>query len=93
MGKKRVHLYIEGIVQGVFYRAFTRDLALRNGLTGWVRNLPDGRVEVVFEGDEDAVAKAVTECYKGPPGARVRDIEMFEEPYRGEFGDFTIRYF
>jgi len=89
----RAHLYIEGLVQGVFYRAFVRELAVRAGLRGWVRNLPDGRVEAVFEGNQDDVENAVAACYKGPPAARVTSIDVAWEPYKGEFRDFEIRYF
>ncbi|NOZ25722.1 MAG: acylphosphatase [Nitrospirae bacterium] len=93
MKRMRAHLYIEGLVQGVFYRAFVRELAIRSGLRGWVRNLPDGRVEAVFEGGKEEIENAVKECYKGPPAARVTKIDVTWEPYRGEFRDFEIRYF
>lgn len=93
VAKCRAHLYIEGLVQGVFYRAFVRELALRTGLRGWVRNLPDGRVEAVFEGAEEDIESAVRECRKGPPAARVTNVDVTWEPYKGEFRDFEIRYF
>ena len=88
----RVHLFIEGIVQGVVYRAFAREVALKLGLRGWVRNMPDGRVEAVFEGEKDAVEKAIAECYKGPPASHVTNIDITWEPYKGEFNGFEIRY-
>jgi len=88
----RVHLYIEGLVQGVFFRAFVMELALRLGLTGWVKNRPDGRVEAVFEGKEEDVEKAITECYKGSPAAHVTRIDVTREPYRSELRVFEIRY-
>ncbi len=88
----RAHIHIEGLVQGVFFRAFVMELALRLGLTGWVRNLPDGRVEAVFEGKEEDVEKAIAECYKGPPAAHVTNVDVIREPYRGEFRVFEIRY-
>jgi acylphosphatase len=93
MALKRAHLLIEGIVQGVFYRAFTRDLAMRLGLKGWVRNLPDGRVEAVFEGDEKVIEEAIASCYKGPPAAHVTNIDVKWEEYTGEFSGFEIRYY
>ena len=93
MDKARVHLRIEGIVQGVFFRAFTREVAAGLGLTGWVRNTPDGRVEAVFEGEKPLIEKAIAECRKGPPAARVTDIDVEWEPYRGEFNGFEIRYY
>ena len=93
MSMARAHLYIEGIVQGVFYRAFTRDVATRFGLHGWVKNLPDGRVEAVFEGEKADIEKAIAECYKGPPAAHVTNIDISWEPYQGEFNGFEIRYY
>jgi acylphosphatase len=92
MSDKRAHLFIEGRVQGVFYRDFTRETAVSLGLRGWVRNLPDGRVEAVFEGDSKAVEEAVARCYTGPPAAVVRNIEVHWEEWTGEFRDFRIRY-
>jgi acylphosphatase len=90
--KRRAHLFISGRVQGVFYRANTRDEARRLGLTGWVRNLPDGRVEAVIEGEEERVKELIDWCHQGPPGAIVRGVEVRWEDYRGEFADFKIRY-
>lgn len=92
MAKKRVHVFISGKVQGVWFRAYTKEEADRLGLKGWVRNLPDGRVEAVFEGDEQAVEEMVRWCHKGSPMSRVERVEVQEEPYRGEFEDFSIRY-
>lgn len=93
MAKARAHLFISGRVQGVFYRAFTEEAARSNGLTGWTRNLPDGRVEAVFEGERDSIDQAVSACREGPPAARVDDIEVRWEDVRGEFGSFSVRYF
>lgn len=86
------HLFIEGRVQGVFYRAFTRDVAVKLGLNGWVRNLYDGRVEAVFEGEKQRIEQAVQECRRGPVGSRVSEIEISWE--KGETGPpgFEIRY-
>ncbi|HHI97894.1 MAG TPA: acylphosphatase [Thermodesulfatator atlanticus] len=92
MAKKRVHVYISGKVQGVWFRAYTKEEADRLGVKGWVRNLPDGRVEAVFEGDEKAVDAMVAWCYEGSPMARVENVEVIEEPYKGEFTDFQIKY-
>lgn len=78
---KRAHLFISGRVQGVFYRAFTKEVADSLGLNGWVRNLKDGRVEAVFEGDENLISIAIQKCKEGPPHARVDKIEtIWEEP-------------
>lgn len=79
--RTRAHVFVSGTVQGVYYRATTRDTARENGLDGWVRNLDDGRVEAVFEGPEDAVEELVDWCHTGSPAAEVRDVEVeFEEP-------------
>jgi len=92
MGKVRAHIYVSGFVQGVFFRYETRDMALELGVNGWVRNLPDGRVEAVFEGDEEKVKRMIEFCRRGPPGARVTNVEVSWEAYKGEFKGFSIRY-
>lgn len=90
--ERRARVLISGKVQGVFYRANARDEARRLGLAGWVKNLPDGRVEAVVEGEEEQVKKLIDWCHQGPPGAVVRDVEVGWEGWRGEFADFEIRY-
>jgi acylphosphatase len=70
------HVIVRGRVQGVSYRAWTEDQALRQELEGWVRNRRDGSVEAVFAGPDDAVAAAVEACHRGPPGARVELVEV-----------------
>ncbi|MEW6213647.1 MAG: acylphosphatase [Nitrospirota bacterium] len=92
MEEARAHLLIEGRVQGVFYRAFTRDLAYMLGLKGWVRNLYDGRVEAVFEGKKVLIENAIKECYNGPPGARVTNIEVKWETFIGDQEGFVVKY-
>ncbi len=87
-----MHVFISGMVQGVFFRANTQKAALSFNLTGWVRNLPDGRVEAVFEGKEGNVDAMLQWCKKGPPFARVTDIGAIPEPFSGEFQQFSIRY-
>jgi len=89
---KRAHVIITGMVQGVFFRAKTRNEAIRNHVTGWVRNLPDGRVEAIFEGKPEDVDRVVDWCRIGPSLAEVESVEAFEEPYTGAFTDFSIRY-
>jgi len=89
---KRVHLFVSGRVQGVFFRASTRDTARRLGLTGWVRNLPDGRVEGLFEGDEEALRRLIEWCRSGPAGAAPEKLELEWKDYSGGFRDFRIRY-
>ncbi len=92
MAKKRAHVFISGLVQGVFFRAETKDLAQLLGVKGWVRNLWDGRVEAVFEGEEEAVERMVSWCHRGPSGAVVENVEVIYEDYTGEYDDFRIRY-
>ncbi len=82
----RVHVWVSGRVQGVYYRASTRARARELDLAGWVRNLSDGRVEAVFEGTPDAAASAVAWCRTGPPGAAVESVETREEPAEGLTG-------
>lgn len=89
--KTHVHLRIEGRVQGVFFRASTLDQAIRLGLKGWVRNCPDGSVEVVAEGERKKIDDLVEWCRHGPPGAHVRDVLIQWEDFQGEFPDFRIR--
>jgi len=89
---KRMHVYISGRVQGVFFRASTQRTAQSLNLTGWVRNLPDGSVEALFEGEDGDVAEMLRWCRKGPPGAAVRGFDANEEPWSGEFKDFRISY-
>jgi acylphosphatase len=72
------HVVIRGRVQGVGYRAFVQDEALRLELEGWVRNRRDGSVEAVFSGPEQAVAAVLDACHRGPPGARVEAVEAEE---------------
>ncbi len=88
---KRVHIFVSGIVQGVFFRAHTQTEAVKLNLYGYVKNLPDGRVEIVAEGEEDSIKKLVVWCHKGPSFARVTKVAVIDEPYTNEFKDFQIR--
>jgi acylphosphatase len=92
MPNVRVHIWVTGRVQGVYFRYAVEEEARDRGITGWVRNLPDGRVEGVFEGDETGVQEILTYCHKGPQYARIDHVEVREEPSRGEFSGFEIRY-
>lgn len=92
MNKVRVELNIRGKVQGVFFRQSTKEMALRLGVTGWAKNLPDRSVQAVFEGDKDAVAEAIAWCHQGPPAADVTAVDIDRQEYRGEFETFRIRY-
>lgn len=90
MGVVRAHVLVKGLVQGVFYRANTQRRAERLGVDGWVRNLPDGRVEAVFEGEEEAVRELIEWCKVGPPGAVVESVTVEWERPRGEPKGFRI---
>jgi len=89
---KRIRVFISGKVHGVFFRAETCHHAKNLNLKGWVRNLRDGRVEAVFEGNEDDVNRMIEWCRKGPSIASVTGIETTEEPLSEDFTDFTVRY-
>jgi acylphosphatase len=92
MAKVRRRLIVEGYVQGVFFRASTQEKARELAVSGWARNRWDGTVEVLAEGEESRVAELQRWCHEGPPGARVTRVLVEDEPYRGEFEGFTIRY-
>lgn len=86
--KIRAHVFISGRVQSVFFRSETCKMARDLGITGWVRNLEDGRVGAVFEGKEDKVKKIVEWCKRGPLLAKVENTEISFETYKGEFESF-----
>lgn len=90
--KVRAQVLVSGRVQGVFFRSETEYEAVKRSVSGWVRNLPDGRVEAVFEGEKEAVEELVEFCRRGPRGARVSKVEVRWEEYGGEFKGFRIRY-
>jgi len=92
MVKIRFQVYISGIVQGVFFRANMRKKAIELGLRGFVRNLDDGCVYAVVEGEETSVRRLVEWCKEGPSGAMVKDVKVKSEEYRGEFQSFKIVY-
>jgi acylphosphatase len=90
-GRTRAHVFVSGTVQGVYFRATTRDTAREHGVDGWVRNLDDGRVEAVFEGAEEDVEALVAFCHEGSSAARVEDVEVSHEEPQGEDG-FRVRW-
>ena len=90
--KIRAHVFIRGKVQGVYFRQNTRIVATRYGVMGWVRNLKDGRVEAVLEGDEMDINRVIEWCYAGPPKAAVDDVDVKYEKYTGEFREFKVSY-
>ena len=90
VNETRAIILVTGRVQGVFYRSCTRDAAQQIGVTGWVRNLPDGTVEAVFEGDMDKVQKMIEWCRQGSPLSRVHKVEVLDETFTGEFDRFAV---
>lgn len=86
----RVHLIIEGRVQGVYYRASARDQAIALGLTGWVKNLPDRTVEAVVEGPRAEVERFTIWCHHGPPAAHVTTVQARHSAYTGSFDRFFV---
>ena len=87
----RAHIFVSGMVQGVFFRMETRGKALKRSVAGWVRNTSDGRVEAIFEGKKGDVEQLIDFCGLGPSGARVEKIDMHWEEYTGVFDGFKIR--
>jgi acylphosphatase len=87
----RAHVFVSGRVQGVFFRSEIGSLAGRLDVKGWVRNTADGRVEAVLEGEESNVKRLIDFCKRGPPGARVTNVNVAWETYTGEFPDFEVR--
>ena len=88
----RAHVMVSGRVQGVYYRSYVVDEAKALGITGWVANVEGGRVEAIFEGEEEAVRKMVEWCWKGSPSSRVTGVEIEWEEPMGEFSGFNVAY-
>lgn len=92
MAKQRVRLFVKGRVQGVFFRQALRVIAKKNNVSGWVRNLKDGRVEMVLEGEDVDVSHIVEWCHAGPANASVEDVVIRNEKFTEEFAKFDILY-
>lgn len=90
--KIKAHLFVSGLVQGVFFRDNTRLKAEELGVTGWVRNLSDGRVEIMAEGEKEKVEELVEWVKKGSSAARVDNLDVEWQEYVEEFASFEIRY-
>ena len=88
----RARVIFRGRVQGVFFRANTESRARDLGLKGWVKNLPDGSVESVFEGAREAIEEAIEWCKTSQPHGKVTDADIAWEDYKGEFSSFQVRY-
>ncbi len=85
-------MFVTGKVQGVFFRQALRVTAKRHGVTGWVRNLGDGRVEAVAEGGDADVGRVIEWCHAGPANARVTDVKITTEQYTGAYSGFEVLY-
>ena len=92
MIQKRIHIFIVGRVQGVFFRQSTRVMAIKNNVTGWVKNLNDGRVEIIAEGETQNIDNFVTWCKTGPANSRVDEFELLDENSTGQFKNFDVIY-
>lgn len=92
MTNKRIHALADGVVQGVGYRYFVIRSAGSLGLSGWTKNLPDGRVEVVAEGDQEDLKRLINDLQRGPYSARVEDLEVEWEEFTGNHHSFTVRF-
>ena len=90
--KIRIHAYVDGRVQGVFFRSNTRNVARDLNLTGFVKNLSDNRVEVVAEGEENKINELIEFLRQGPESAEVRNLNLKKEKYSGKFDEFEVRY-
>jgi acylphosphatase len=92
MNSKRVHLLVEGLVQGVYFRQGMMETAEQNNVLGWVRNLPDSKVEAILEGSDSNVDAVVEWARFGSAGAVVKELKIIEENHVGEFSNFEIHY-
>ncbi|HMA83935.1 MAG TPA: acylphosphatase [Candidatus Thermoplasmatota archaeon] len=92
MSKKTVHVYIRGKVQGVWFRANTKEEAEKKGVHGWVRNMSDGRVEALFEGEHKAVDAMVEWCHRGSPLSNVKNVKVQEMSTPVGCLDFKIKH-
>lgn len=88
----RAHVFIKGKVQGVYFRQNLRIVSKRHKVNGWARNLKDGRVETVLEGEEMNISEVIEWCHAGSAEAKVDDVKVEYEPYKGEFSNFTVLY-
>ena len=92
MSSQRIRIFVTGRVQGVFFRQALKIMAKKNDVFGWVKNLKDGRVESVLEGDTENVSKIIEWVHGGPANAIVEDVEIHNETFVGEFLKFDVLY-
>jgi len=90
--KSNIHVFITGRVQGVWFRASTKQKAEQLGITGWVRNTTDGRVEAIFEGEESSIKDMIEWCHHGPPHAKIEKVEKKDQNPTNGFDGFSIKY-
>ena len=88
----RAHVVVSGMVQGVFFRASAREQAAARGLTGWVKNTAEARVEAIFEGEKQLVEAMIEWCKIGPPSSSVEELKVTWEEPKSDHTAFTIRY-
>jgi len=92
MSNQRIRIIVTGKVQGVFFRQALKVMAKKNNVFGWVKNLKNGCVEAVLEGDEEKINRLVEWSHGGPANARVEDVEIHNEKFSGEFKKFNVLY-
>tara|TARA_B100000929_G_scaffold236235_1_gene192874 strand:+ start:168 stop:446 length:279 start_codon:yes stop_codon:yes gene_type:complete len=92
MSKQRVRLFVRGKVQGVFFRQALKVMAIKNNVTGWVRNLEDGRVEALLDGNIDDVNAVIEWAHDGPANSRVDYVDIKNEDFKDEFTAFDVSY-
>ena len=92
MVQKQIHIFVTGRVQGVFFRQSTKVMAIKNNVKGWVRNLDDGRVEIVAQGETQDIDNLAHWCKTGPANSRVDEFELSEENVTDEFENFEVKY-
>jgi len=90
--KQRVRLFVTGKVQGVFFRQTLKVMAKKNNVFGWVKNLKDGRVEAVLEGEGEKINRLIEWAHGGPANARVEDVEIHNEKFTDDFSKFDVLY-
>ena len=92
MSNQRIRIFVTGKVQGVFFRQSLKVMAKKNNIFGWVKNLTDGRVEAILEGDEEQLGRLLEWAHRGPANARVEDVEICNEEFTNEFSKFDVLY-
>lgn len=92
MTNHRIHIFVTGKVQGVFFRQALKVMAKKNDIFGWVKNLKDSRVEAILEGEQEKVSRLIQWAHAGPANARVENVEIINEEFTGEFSKFDVLY-